>query len=109
MNAEQNKTIFEFLNPEGCWHEVENRPIEGESWHLSVCNKCDQYDVDVPEIDYASEHGFFLLLKGLEEKGCGVELYTVNTRHSNTVLRELRDRIREQGLERYFTGLLGDE
>jgi hypothetical protein len=68
-----NKAIFHYLNPEGCWHEG-----LGDGT-LARCEKCgefwthtDREPGDWPNPDYTTEHGFFLLLEGLRAKGIGV-------------------------------------
>jgi hypothetical protein len=70
-----NKAIFYYLNPEGCWHEG-----LGDGT-LARCEKCgefwthtDREPGDWPNPDYTTEHGFFLLLEGLRAKGIEVEL-----------------------------------
>ena len=64
-----NKAIFHYLNPEGCWHEIN----EGKN----PCIKCGndlEFGIGCYNPDYTTEHGFFLLLEGLRAKGIEVEL-----------------------------------
>jgi len=70
-----NKAIFYYLNPEGCWHEG-----LGDGT-LARCEKCgefwthtDREPGDWPNPDYTTEHGFFLLLEGLRAKGFDVDM-----------------------------------
>ena len=73
-----NKAIFHYLNPEGCWHEMKGgvlrpaRCIHGCGLRLSIndwiaCGK-------KVNPDYTTEHGFFLLLAGLRAKGFDVDM-----------------------------------
>jgi len=64
-----NKAIFHYLNPEGCWHEIN----EGKN----PCIKCGndlEFGIGCYNPDYTTEHGFFLLLEGLRAKGFDVDM-----------------------------------
>ena len=68
-----NKAIFHYLNPEGCWHEIN----EGKN----PCIKCGsdlEFGIGCYNPDYTTEHGFFLLLEGLRAKEFEVETHGLN-------------------------------
>lgn len=69
---DDNKRLFEWLNPDGCWHDFGG---EAEK-DTEICAKCG-YRItfiwggtrDKVNPDYSTESGFFALLDGLEKKG----------------------------------------
>ena len=69
-----NKRLFEWLNPDGCWHKdysgddicCEAMRVSEEPWELLRSNP-----------DYSTESGFFALLSGLRAKGFAVEMHTL--------------------------------
>jgi len=76
-----NKAIFHYLNPEGCWHEANQKSIAVGLKYTS-CIHCRttmpvDYDDDYNP-DYTTEHGFFLLLEGLRAKEFEVETHGLN-------------------------------
>lgn len=67
-----NKKIFQWLNPDACWHE----------WDDAIERQCIHCDAEWAVVDdnpcYDSNDGFFLLLDGLRAKGVNVDMFNDN-------------------------------
>ncbi len=75
---DDNKRLFLWLNPDGCYHEW-GYPISSTGFKVKFrCqNKCGEAyfrSLMPSNPDYSTESGFFTLLDGLRAKGFGVEL-----------------------------------
>lgn len=73
-----NKRLFEWLNPDGCWHKpmIAGQGNSGRNWQCANgdCNADLGYQWDEPKsIEYHTESGFFVLLSGLRAKGFEIE------------------------------------
>jgi len=70
-----NKKIFEWLNPNGCWHRWRKYEVTGCQYGYIFsrkeikCQKCSKSRRRNDNPVYTTEHGFFLLLSGIREKG----------------------------------------
>lgn len=87
-----NKAIFHYLNPDGCWHEIN----EGKN----PCIKCGndlEFGIGCYNPDYTTEHGFFLLLDGLKNVNDG-DLRVEVRQTSNIYIVRLKEFGRKLGL-----------
>lgn len=64
-----NKRLFEWLNPGACWHE------KASTMGPTICKHCKEPWPNVCNLnpDYSTESGFFALLDGLRAKGLVLE------------------------------------
>ncbi len=69
----ENKRLFEWLNPDGCWHDIQSEVHN--AGRIRRCQKCTTTEFeDNYNPQYHTESGFFALLSGLRAKGFEITL-----------------------------------